>query len=189
MLKEEWINFFEEIDQIYASAFPEAERRTKAGQKKAMGRDEYRLRVIREGGEKDRKGKICGFLGYWELPSCIFLEHLATLEAFRGKGYGRILVEQCIQEGEEKRKPLFLEIEPVTPDDPMTGRRERFYQRCGFFTNHFAYLQMPLKEGDRPIPLWVMSWPKPVEEGEFFPYKKEIYRTVYGIQKIDLNTK
>ncbi len=173
---------FEEIYAIYQAAFPPSERRTKEGQRAVLENPSYRMRVIREREEGAPEGLICGFIGYWELESCIFLEHLATVERSRGKGYGRRLMEECIQEGRGKGKPLFLEIEPVTGEDPMTGRREAFYHRCGFFTNDFYYEQMPLKEGDRPIPLWVMSWPKAMEEEAFLPYKQEIYREVYGVQ-------
>lgn len=169
-------DYFEVIYPIYQAAFPPAERRTREGQRAVLEHPSYRMRVIQE------DGQVYAFIGYWELQSCIFLEHLATVEHSRGRGYGRKLMEECIQEGREKGKPLFLEIEPVTQEDPMTGRREALYHRCGFFTNDFYYEQMPLKEGDEPIPLWVMSWPKAMDEEEFFPYKKEIYQVVYGIK-------
>ena len=105
------------------------------------------------------------------------MEHLATTEQGRGKGYGKQLVEECLAETD---KPVFLEIEPVTEDDPMTGRRAGFYERLGFFVNTFPYMQLPLKEEDHPIPLWVMSYGKPVTKEEFEPYKNEIHEIAYG---------
>lgn len=161
---------FDEIWDIYEEAFPEIERRTREGQRKAMENPYYRLLV------KEEAGQILAFLGYWDLPGCCFIEHLATTAACRGKGYGRELVEECISYTE---KPIFLEIEPVTNEDPMTRRRAVFYERLGFCCNRFPYEQMPLKEGDRPCPLWVMSYREPVDEKEFKPYKTEIYREVY----------
>ena len=130
--------------QIYEESFPAIERRTKEGQKRVLENPYYRVRVMEE------DGVILAFLGYWDLPSCVFVEHLATTEACRGKGYGKILVEECIADTD---KPIFLEIEPVTKEDPMTGRRAGFYERLGFYVNQFPYQQMPLKEGDAPIPL------------------------------------
>lgn len=180
---------FEEIYAIYQAAFPAAERRTKEGQRAVLGNPAYRMRGICEPEDGGAEGALCAFIGYWELESGIFLEHLATVESCRGKGYGRMLIEECIQEGREKGKPLFLEIEPVDEADPMTGRREAFYHRCGFFTNDFYYEQMPLKEGDKPIPLWVMSWPKAMEEKGFLPYKREIYREVYGVVQMEEDLK
>lgn len=181
MLLKQPLDYFEEVYRIYEESFPEVERRTKAGQRAVLDDPRYRLRVFLENGEKD--APVCAFLGYWELDSCIFLEHLATVALYRGKGYGCLLVQECIREGQEKGKPLFLEIEPVTEADPMTGRREKFYHRCGFVTNRFPYEQMPLKEGDYPVPLWIMSWPQAVGEDEFFPFKREIYRQVYHVER------
>ncbi|MDO5417976.1 MAG: GNAT family N-acetyltransferase [Lachnospiraceae bacterium] len=171
--------YFDEIYPIYEEAFQAIERRSREGQRETFAHPRYRIRVIRD----EETGAVISFLGYWELDSCLFLEHLATTEASRGKGHGRRLLEECKAEGREKGKPLFLEIEPVTEEDPMTGRREGFYKRCGFCTNSFYYEQMPLKEGDRPIPLWVMSCPEPVSEEDFLPYKKEIYQVVYKVKE------
>ena len=164
---------FEEIYRIYKESFPDIERRTKDDQKRVFGDPCYGVRVIEE------EGKILAFLGYWDLPSCIFLEHLATTEACRGKGYGKQLVQEVMREME---KPVFLEIEPITEKDPMTKSRAGFYSRLGFHPNSFYYEQMPLKPVDRPTPLWVMSHGKPVTEEEFKPYKKEIYEIVYGVE-------
>ncbi|MCI8948608.1 MAG: GNAT family N-acetyltransferase [Lachnospiraceae bacterium] len=182
MLLKQPLDQFEEIYQIYEEAFPDAEKRSKEGQRRVLENTRYHLRAVRE--NKSGQGPIIAFLGYWVLDSCIFLEHLATTASCRGKGYGCQLIQECIEEGREKGKPLFLEIEPVNQIDPMTGRREQFYHRCGFVTNHFFYEQMPLKEGDRPIPLWIMSWPEAVSEEQFLPYKGEIYSQVYGVKLI-----
>ncbi len=162
---------FEEIYSIYKESFPENERRTREGQKKVLENPRYRLRAMEEDGE------ILAFLGYWNLDSCVFVEHLATTERCRGKGYGKQLVKEVIREA---KSPLFLEIEPVTEKKPMTGRRAEFYKRLGFHPNSFLYLQMPLKPLDSPVRLWIMSHGRPVTEEEFKPYKEEIYEKVYG---------
>lgn len=164
---------FEEIYQIYEEAFPPIERRTRQGQKAVLSHPRYRMEVIEE------EGRIRAFLGYWELSGCVFLEHLASAGDFRGRGYGRRLVEKILNQTE---MPVFLEIEPVTEKDPMTRRRAGFYERLGFFVNSFPYLQMPLKPEDEPVPLWVLSYGAPLTEEEFLPYKKEIYETVYGVR-------
>lgn len=162
---------FEEIHSIYLESFPKNERRTRDGQKMILENPRYRLRAVEE------DGKILAFLGYWNLDTCVFLEHLATTGRCRGKGYGKQLVMEVLREAEV---PLFLEIEPVTEKDPMTGRRAEFYKRLGFHLNSFPYFQMPLKPLDSPVPLWIMSYGGPVTEEEFKPYKEEIYETVYG---------
>lgn len=174
--------YIKEIYQIYQEAFPKIEQRTKEDQEKVFHHPLYRLRTVQEGAES-----IQAFLGYWELNSCLFLEHLAVKKEYRGNGLGGRLLKECIQEGKEAGKPIFLEIEPVTRENPITERREMFYRRYGFSANSFFYQQMPLKPGDMPIPLWIMSWPTPISEKDFLPYKKEIYKKVYQIPC--LNTK
>lgn len=172
MLLEDGTKRFDEVYKIYEESFPEIERRNKEAQKEAMEHPCYRLRVMEE------DGKILAFAGFWDLPSCVFLEHLATTEACRGKGYGQLLVQECIG---STGKPVFLEIEPVTKHNPMTARRAGFYERLGFSINRFPYKQMPLKKGDSPIPLWIMSYGGCVDEECFLPYKEEIYGIVYGV--------
>jgi GNAT superfamily N-acetyltransferase len=166
---------FEEIYKVYVEAFPAIERRTREGQEQVFDNPAYQIRIIEE------QGEVLAFLGYWELPGCVFLEHLATLEKSRGKGYGKQLVEEVLK---ETPKPVFLEIEPVTKDDPMTERRAGFYQRLGFYLNDFDYLQMPLKPEDAPLRLMIMSYGRPFTNEEFFPYKKEIYEIVYKVEAI-----
>lgn len=173
MLIEKQENHFEEIYAIYQASFPDQERRTKEGQRDTFFNPRYHIRAVKE------CGKIGAFLGYWDLPGCVFFEHLATAEISRGNGYGKLLVEETVR---ETKKPIFLEIEPVTKDNPITGRRAVFYERLGFYINRFFYQQMPLKPGDNPMQLWVTSYGKPVSEEEFYPYKKEIYQMVYGVK-------
>lgn len=173
MLLQNPISRFEEFYIIYEEAFPEVERRTKAGQKNVLKNPDYRLLVVEE------EGKILAFLGYWELPDCIFMEHLATSEQSRGKGHGKMLVEEVVKEAQ---KPIFLEIEPITEQNPMTGRRAGFYERLGFHRNSFFYQQMPLKPEDAPLQLLIMSYGNAIGESAFAPFKKEIYERVYGVK-------
>lgn len=176
MLLKNPVNRFDEIYSIYEEAFPAIERRTREGQRQVLEEPSYRLLVVEEA------GTILAFLGVWDLESCVFLEHLATTACCRGKGYGKILVEELLR---DTKKPVFLEIEPVTEENPITVRRAKFYKRLGFCINTFPYEQMPLKKGDAPIPLLVMSHGKTIKEEEFAPYKREIYHTVYGIEEGD----
>lgn len=172
MLLEHAINRFDEFYAIYEAAFPEIERRTREDQKKVLEHPYYRVRVIEE------EGEILAFLGYWNLPGCVFIEHLATDSRCRGKGYGKKLVLECLEGAD---KPVFLEIEPVTDQDSFTGRRASFYERLGFFVNRFPYEQMPLQKEHKPLPLWIMSYGSTIGEQAFEPYKKEIYQIVYRV--------
>lgn len=165
---------FDEIYAIYEASFPESERRTYEDQKEALQREGCSIRVIEE------EGKIVSFLEYWHLNSCIFLEYLASAEEWRNKGHGKRLIGECLEEAKESKKPLFLEIEPLTKEDPMTERRAGFYRRMGFCLNKFPYQQPPLKKGDGYKDLMIMSYGVEIEEKRFREYQKEIYSQVYG---------
>lgn len=166
---------FDEIFEIYLESFPEIERRTKESQYQVFENARYRIFC------KVEDGAIAAFLGCWDLPSCCFVEHLASRPEYRGRRFGEMLVQECISSTD---KPIFLEIEPVTDQDPFTGRRAGFYERQGFVLNRFPYEQMPLKEGDEPVPLWVMSYGRAFDREAFFPYKKEIYEMVYQVTEV-----
>jgi len=157
---------------LMEEAFPPVERRTKEGQREIFAREQVRMRVLTEG------GRVTGFLTWWELDSCRFLEHLAVEKALRGGGRGQMLL-RLAAEGTEK--PVVLEIEPPEESEQAL-RRLHFYRKNGFLINDFPYLQQPLKKGDQPIPLRIMSYQKGLTEQAFAPLKKEIYREVYGVE-------
>ncbi|MFR4441034.1 MAG: GNAT family N-acetyltransferase [Hungatella sp.] len=174
---EKTLHNLDEVYEIYLESFPEMERRTREGQYRVFEHAHYHIYG------KVEDGMIVAFLGYWELPSCLFVEHLASRPECRGRKFGEMLVQECLAGTD---KPVFLEIEPITEADPFTGRRAGFYERQGFVVNRFPYEQMPLKEGDEPMPLWIMSRGKPFSQVEFFPFKKEIYEIVYQVEHTPL---
>ena len=133
---------------LMEEAFPPAERRTREGQRNILSRREVCLRVLTEG------DRVTGFVTWWELPSCRFLEHLAVENGLRGGGRGRRLLRLALEKAD---RPVVLEIEP--PEESAQAlRRLHFYRENGFLINDFPYLQQPLKPGDRPVPLRIMSW-------------------------------
>mgnify|MGYP003279115278 FL=1 len=174
MLLQDPVSRFSELYGIYERSFPEVEKRTEAGQRAVWENPRVRVRIM------ERDGRIAAFLSCWKLENCLFVEHLATDPECRGGGLGRLLMEECILEANEAGIPVVLEIEPVTEERPDTVRRAAFYERLGFCANHFPYEQPPLREGAPVIPLSVMTYGRPMDEGEFQPYKTEIYREVYG---------
>ena len=166
-------NRYEELFKIMQEAFPEIEYRTKEHQEKLLSHHCYNVKTVTKGEE------LIGFAAFWELGSCRFIEHVATIPELRGSGIGKYLINLLISTTE---KPIFLEVEP--PEDEMTARRIEFYKRLGFHLNEFPYLQLPLRVGDEAQTLMVMSYPKPISADRFIPYKKEIYFEVYNSNKI-----
>ncbi len=163
---------FPHVLKIMEEAFPPSEMRTAERQEALLDLPHYRIYVHR-----DDAGEIDCFLAIWELSNCVFGEHLASKPSTRGKGVGSGLLK-AVLDGIDK--PFFLEVE--LPCDEITKRRVGMYERMGLFINEFYYEQQPLREGDKAQRLMVMSYKSPVEEAQFFPFKREIYRYVYEME-------
>lgn len=162
---------FPQIFALMEQSFPPSEYRCREEQAALWRRPAYRVYIARA-----EDGKITGFLAAWEFDSFRFAEHLAVDPAARGGGLGGKMFREYLN---RDPRPVFLEVEP--PETDIARRRIAFYQRLGVQLNRFDYWQQPLRKGDAPMPLLVMSWPKPVPAQDFEPYKRMIYREVYGV--------
>lgn len=162
---------FNEIYDIMEDSFPSSEMRTYNGQKDLLKNGRYHIKV-----KKNEKEKVIGFLAYWKLDNCTFLEHLAVLKSMRGNGIGGKLIEEAFR---ENKNNIFFEVEP--PTDEITAKRIRFYQKRGAYLNEFYYEQPSLRSTEKAQRLLIMSYPKPINELDFIKYKKEIYKHVYNI--------
>jgi len=165
---------FEKIFRLLEQSFPKEERRDRKGQRALFSLPLYRIEA--EIGEE--YGSLLGFFALWQLPQFLFVEHFAVAEEMRGKGLG----SQMLRELEEKTDlPICLEVEP--PQTPLAKRRIAFYERAGFSLNPYPYTQPSLGKGRAPIPLFLMSYPAPLSEEEFFSVRDTLYETVYQIPK------
>ena len=77
-------------------------------------------------------------------------------------------------------RPCVLEVE--LPETDLARRRIGFYRRHGFAWNDYPYMQPALRPTESPIPLRLMTRNAPLPEEEFHRRKKEIYKTVYGVE-------
>ncbi len=168
------MNVFERVYEIMSASFPENEYRTQFGQKELLRHPEYRLIT-----ESDDNGQIIAFLAVWEFPIFRFIEHFAVDAAMRGSGIGDRLMSQYLGESD---KLTVLEVE--LPEDIISCRRIRFYERLGFHLNEYPYVQPPLRVGGQDLPLKIMSYPKPLTEQEFLACKSLLYDKVYRIPNI-----
>lgn len=153
-------------------AFPESERRDMSGQEKLLDNPYYNYYIIR------LYGKIAAFLAVWEFPEINFIEHFAVDESLRGKGVGKKALSLYLKAAD---KPVFLEVEP--PESDIAVRRIEFYKRLGFHMNDFPYCQPALQNGQKPLPLKIMTYPKPVDEENFIRYKKIAFKHAYLIKE------
>lgn len=163
-----------EFDQLYAlmeESFPDSERRTYEGQKALLTDPHYRLVT-----KSDTHNRIIAFIASWEFAAFRFVEHIAVDPVMRGSGTGGKLMASYL---EESPKPVILEVE--LPDTELAQRRIGFYKRLGFHLNPFDYVQPPLQKGQAGLPLYIMSYPRPITAEEFSQYKDILYDTVYKV--------
>ena len=73
---------------------------------------------------------------------------------------------------------VILEVE--LPYNEMNKRRIAFYERNGFNFNDFEYFQVPLNEGDKPLPLRIMSCPEKITKQEFEVIRQKLKNAVYN---------
>ncbi len=164
-------NEFEEVFKIMQDAFPLEEYRDYEGQKKSLSDDKYNIKT-----QKLENGKIISFIAFWEFEDFIYIEHFATDLKFRGKGVGTQFLKDFISSSE---KTIILEAEP--PQDGISKKRIVFYERIGFVTNEYDYLQPPLRKNTQPFELLVLSLNKALSKNAFENFKKSVYSAVYKV--------
>ena len=136
---------FEASFTLYEASFPPNERRTR----------EDHLRALRDadfsplGAVED--GRLLADVFLWQTEDFVYLEHFAVQPSLRGRGTGAGLLRQLLG----RDKPLILEIEP--PEDTLTCRRKRFYERNGLRAQPYAHVQLPFQGGGPIVPLVIMA--------------------------------
>lgn len=73
----------------------------------------------------EQDGAPIGRLMVWRQPGFVLLVDIALLPEFRGKGIGGALIGKLIQECDQQKLPLRLQVQRVNP-------AQRLYQRLGF---------------------------------------------------------
>ncbi len=164
---------FSLVFPLMERSFPPTERRTQKGQRALLDHPCYSYRIL-----EDEEGTFLGFLAVWDLGEFRFVEHFAVNEKARGKGIGGKALQMWMKESDT---PAVLEVE--LPETEIARRRIGFYQRMGMYLNDFSYIQPAMQEGQPPIPLQIMSWPKPISKEIFTPWQKILYREVYEAGK------
>ncbi|GAA0181316.1 GNAT family N-acetyltransferase [Clostridium sediminicola] len=160
---------YNEIWEIYIESFPENQRRNLENQKKVLKNPLYKFEQI------CFEGKLVGFIGIWDLPNFVFLEHFAVKREFRGQGYGTNILKKIIQKCSKK---IILEVEK--PDTIKAKKRIDFYEKFGFNLNEYDYYQPAYNENTKPEELYIMSYPSKIDKEEFTKVRKDLYLTVYG---------
>ncbi len=161
---------FEAFYAIMTESFPGVERRTREDQRALLRKPAYRVWMLED------EGREIGFLAFWRFADFIYGEHFAFRNACRGKGVGTRVLRRMLRES----LPLVGEVEP--PDTEQARRRIALYAREGFTVYpDYAYWQQPLRRGDPPTPLLLMSSRADETPQTLDRYRDVLYREVYGV--------
>lgn len=167
MIRVTSVNSLSDVWQIYESAFPRSERRSFAQHEQAMRSESaFHCKQLMLG------ERVAGLLFYWELPTCLFVEHLAVAEQCRGLGVGKVALRWLQEQG----KLLILEIEP--PQDAPTRRRLSFYQGAGFVLLPYEHVQLPFHADTPSVPMSLLSWPYAAAESEVECLENSLRHTI-----------
>lgn len=157
-------------EELLTTAFPRDEYRPLAEQRKNCAeKTEFHLLLARDEGTK------VGFVSFWELEGICYIEHLATLPALRGKGYGKEILEQL----KKTAHKIVLEVEE--PVDEISTRRIGFYRRCGFRLCEIPYTQPPYRKNGNALPMLLMFHGCDVTEEFFEKIKNNIHKKIYNL--------
>lgn len=168
---------FERVFPILQEAFPITELRTKQKQKELLQDPLYRLYAIQNEALED-----VGVLAFWELEQdWIYMEHFAILPEKRNGGFGGLVLDRFLDQIE---KNVVLEVE--VPEDTLTKRRVAFYERHGFYFNTYPYIQPPMREGQKAIPLRFMTRPSKIDLDTYERYRLCIHQKVYRFFQEDV---
>lgn len=161
---------FDDVFSLMQKSFPKNEYRTYENQKKLLSNKYYKI-IPYFGAENE----FLAFAAIWEFDSFTFVEHIAVSEKCRGMGIGSKIMRDIINHSETD---IILEIEP--PNDEISVKRLGFYEKLGFKSNDYPYLQLPLNKNDKPLPLKILIYPQKLDEQKFKEIQKVIYSNVYG---------
>lgn len=165
---------FSELYEIMEYSFPDDERRDREAQRKAAKNPAFGVMTASE------NGAVIGFITFWQLSGCVYIEHFAIARELRGKGLGAEMIKRFCERFYGRR--IVLEAEPPSLSE-IAARRVGFYNRLGFVLNGYFYLQPPYRNDGNPVELKIMSLGEPLSEDDFRDVKRLLYSDVYGVRE------
>ena len=141
--------------KLYEISFPEHEQRLIKRQAALLENPLYHFEALTQAGQP------AGLIAYWDFPQYTYIEHYAIAPELRGMSLGSLAISLFVQ----GRGLTILEIDP--PLDTVSVRREGFYHRLGFKTNHFPHVHPAYRKHFQPHQLVIMSCPNELSELEY----------------------
>lgn len=155
---------FKPVWDIYRASFPIYEQRTPEHQRTAFRRNIYHL-----DGYTD-KGRVIGFLGYWDFPDYLYIEHFAVDPASRNGGYGGKILSGLIA---RTSKTILIEIDP--PTDGISTRRYNFYARHGFRMTPYKYpLDQYQPDNHKDKFFSIMTYPEAIDKEAYERFNEDM---------------
>jgi len=160
---------FEEIYNLYNSAFPSYQRRTWAGLESLFNKKPvFECKCVKSDGE------FVGLLHYWTFEKFIYIEHFAIHPDFRNKGIGTAALKTFLATAQ-----LPVVVETETPRTLVASQRIHFYERLGFYMTTNFYMQPPYEGGQVMMSMLIMSNDYHFANKHFNSIKKTLYKEVY----------
>lgn len=160
---------FDKIYELMKMSFPSDEYRIYHEQKALLNNPSYSIYVL-----FSESKDIEAFIAVWKFDKFAFIEHFAVNPKYRNRGIGSNILNEIV---EMIGKTVCLEVE--LPETEMAIRRISFYKRNNFFLNEYSYMQPPISEGKKAIPLLIMTLGSKVDEDTFEHIKDTLYTKVY----------
>lgn len=181
---------FEELFELYRSSMPAAERKSRASLHASLGRNDYRVVLLR------RAGRLIGYsiLFVPENDNFCLLEYMAVREGFRGGGIGAALFRHSVDMARAGRRDVavLLEVDSyreAAPDRAMRVRRQAFYRRLGCLRVEGLDYVLPLETGRAPPVMDLMILPPAdgavIRRAELERWLRAVYVVVYGQSPAD----
>ena len=161
-------SYFSLTWELYSSSFPDEERRSLENFYNILRNQSFHAEIIFE------NDQFVGLFFWWNFDKFRYIEHFAICPEKRGQGLGSLIINQFTI---QSSLPVLLEVEPGDTD--LAKRRIQFYESNQFHLHSFPYIQPPYGSESKPIPLQIMSYPKPLPIDTFNAFVKTIHQKVY----------
>lgn len=163
---------FDTIFSIMEESFPIDEYRPYDEQNALLNDTRYNMYVLPDSNNENLKA----FIAVWRFENFAFIEHFAVNPIYRNQGLGSLILQEI---SDLVKCQICLEVE--LPQTDFARRRIGFYERNGFYLNDYPYIQPPISEGRKPIPLLIMTSGERISEAGFESVKQTVYNEVYKV--------
>ena len=164
------------VKKIYENSFPVNERRDFIKLITLLSDIKFQLLAI------TFENEVVGMLSKWDFDSFIYIEHFAIASDFRGNGMGSYILQNLLQ---DEIRQIVLEVE--LPDDEISLKRIKFYEKFGFHCCQERYIQPPYDKDKESVSMLLMTT-QLIDSLQDFQYIKNIlYHEVYNFIENHIN--